>query len=109
MKCVKCGNQTKGNKIVCSSCINTDVATNYIDAHKCHSFKQMKDAIEGVCQNVFLCQPIKKALKNEMLFERGLGHIVCPYPSINLSYITYNDFSQKDLELLEMNYEECFN
>ena len=97
MNCIKCGNPTEGNKIICTSCIDTKSAIKYVSVHNCRSFMQMKDAPIGVCQNILLCTPIKKALKNESLFMQ-LGHVVCPYASANISYITYRDFSNEEVE-----------
>lgn len=65
----------------------------------------MKGEIKGVCQNVLFCAPIKKALKKESLIEPSIGHVICPYPYINLMYILYRTFSKEDLE---RNYSECF-
>lgn len=108
MKCVKCGNPTKGNKIICPNCINTDVASNYLRTHVCGSFTQVKGADEGICQHVFECMPIKLALKNEILFEKGIGHVICPHAGMNLGVITHKDFADKELDFLKMNYKECF-
>lgn len=107
MKCIKCRKVTKGNKIICNSCINTDVANRFATCQKCNSFFQMKGAANGICQNVLLCEVIKKALIGKSLFN-DIGHVVCPYSGVNISYITYNDFSEEQLEMLKRNYSECF-
>ena len=52
-----------------------------------------------------MCEPIKRALKNEPLMVPNLGHVVCPHASINLSRIIYGEFSEHELR----NYRECLD
>ncbi len=78
----------------------------FVHAHICQSFIQVKGDVEGVCKKFLLCTPIKKALKNELLIEPNLGHVVCPHASTNLAKIIYGEF---DEETLKMNYKECFD
>ena len=85
--------------------MNVDAYVKFLEAHICRSFMQKKGEMKGICQNVLLCEPIKKALKNEMLIAPSIGHVVCPYPRINLGYIVYRTFDKKDLE---RSYSECF-
>lgn len=107
MKCINCGKPTKGNKVVCPSCTNVESHTKYLTAHVCKSFIQIGNAPIGVCMNVFSCEPIKKALKNETLFTQ-LAHIICPRPSVNLSYMIQHEFSDDEMDVLKRNYKECF-
>jgi hypothetical protein len=51
-----------------------------------------------------MCEPIKRALKNEPLIVPNLGHVICPYASSNLSRIIYGEFSQEEIK---GNYKEC--
>lgn len=104
MKCVNCGSKTDGNRIVCRRCSGVDRPYNYMKIHKCGSFTQMKDSEKGVCNIFYLCQPIKKALKNEALIDPNLGHVICPYARINLKKIISGKLSE---ELLKQNYKEC--
>ncbi|MBU7045388.1 MAG: hypothetical protein HXS54_03040 [Theionarchaea archaeon] len=103
MKCINCGKDTDEGKVVCQGCLGVDRYDKFLRIHVCNSFIQMESEVEGVCQYVLLCAPIKKALESEALIVPFQGHIVCPYPGINLGYILYKKFSRENLE---KNYSE---
>ena len=107
MKCVKCGKQVKKNQIICTSCIDTDSANRNATFHECRSYGQQKGAANGICENVLLCEIIKKALINEPFFS-NLGHEICPQAGSNIAYMTYSNFSEEQLKQLTKNYPECF-
>ncbi|TFH06558.1 MAG: hypothetical protein E4H14_10585 [Candidatus Thorarchaeota archaeon] len=65
---------------------------------------QQEGEMDGVCRNLLLCEPLKRALKSEPLIVPGIGHVVCPYPGINLSMILNREYSE---EQLAKNYKEC--
>lgn len=108
MTCINCGKKTEEGKIVCESCMNVDRHIKYLEVHTCGSFVPMEGELEGICQNVLSCAPIKKALKNEPLIVPSLGHVVCPHARINLGFIVYRTFDGKELGRLKRNYSECF-
>jgi hypothetical protein len=51
-----------------------------------------------------MCDPIKRALKNEPLIVPNLGHVICPYAYVNLSRVINGEFTQEEIR---KNYKEC--
>jgi len=70
--------------------------------HTCQSFVQKIGEQEGACEFYLACEPIKRALKREALINRNLGHVICPYPEINLS--RYMEVAK---EQIKAKYPEC--
>lgn len=104
MRCLVCGEKTE-KKVLCKKHIrDTDSLALYVTGHTCHSFFQIKDGVPGMCQNHLLCEPIKRALKGEILIVPNLGHVVCPHPTINLADFVYGKIEEKDIK---QNYPEC--
>jgi hypothetical protein len=103
MKCLVCGEPTDKN-ILCRKHIGVDGCLESMTVHTCGSFRQKSDEIDGTCVNCLSCAPIKSALKHEIFVKHGLGHIICPYASINLAKIIYSDIKP---EQFKENYSEC--
>lgn len=103
MKCVSCGNKTRGNHLVCPKCSGIESHLQFLEAHKCGSFFQIEGEAQGTCRNALMCEPIKRALKNEPLIDPQIGHVFCPYASINLYRIIHSEFDKHELR----NYTEC--
>jgi hypothetical protein len=103
MKCVICGEKTD-ERILCSKHTGVDACLETMAIHTCGSFKQKAGEMEGTCENYLLCAPIKSALKHEMLVTHGLGHVICPRASTNLSKIIYSDTTE---DQIKNNYPEC--
>lgn len=85
MKCVNCGEKTDKNQIICAKCRGVDSCLHFLTAHVCGSFMQVENDVEGSCRWFLDCEPIKRALKSEALIDSHLGHVICPYASVNLS------------------------
>jgi len=90
-------------KLICPKCCEIDRYTQFIKAHTCWSFHQLENEYEGVCKNAIVCAPMKNALQSKPFIEPQLGHVICPYYSVNISFLTTNNFSK---DLLETNYSE---
>jgi len=103
MKCVNCGRKTEEGKLLCSKCIKIDYYTQFVASHTCNSFFQKEGEMEGVCQNAIVCEPMKNALQGQPLIVPQLGHVTCPHPSLNVSYLVHGRF---DRETLKRNYKE---
>lgn len=106
MKCVNCGETTKGSLITCPDCSNLDSLVKVLSSHVCGSFFQVENEVKGSCRNFYMCKPIKMALQNKPLIEPGIGHVVCPYPSINLGKIMHSEMSE---DMIKNNYSECMD
>jgi hypothetical protein len=102
MKCLICS-ENSGERILCRKHTGTDAPLRLLTAYSCNSFSQKKDAVNGICEHFLLCAPIKKALQGESLFN-NLGHVTCPYSSINLAQAIYSKFTQ---DQIRSNYPEC--
>jgi len=76
----------------------------YLTVHICQSFTQQSGEMEGVCQNRLLCEPIKRALNYQVLFNKSLGHVICPHAATNLSKTVYSEVSEEEIKA---NYPEC--
>jgi hypothetical protein len=106
MKCLICGAKTN-KKILCNKHMReTDSFALSLTNHTCGSFFQRKNDVIGICQNNLLCEPIKRALKGETLIAPNSGHVVCPYPTINLIKIVYRDLEENEIK---QNYPECLD
>ena len=102
MKCLICSEKSD-DRLLCSKHIGVDLPLRYLSAHTCHSFKQKEGKMKGFCDHYLLCAPIKKALQNEFIFN-NLGHLICPYASLNLSQAIYGKFTKEEIQ---NNYPEC--
>ena len=103
MKCVNCGLKAEEGKLLCTKCMTADYYTQFVKSHTCSSFTQKEGGIDGVCENAIVCEPMKKALQGLPLIVPQLGHVTCPYPSLNVSYLVYGIF---DRESIKRNYKE---
>jgi len=103
MKCLICGERTE-KKLLCPKHMGVDARLQYLTVHYCNSFKQKKGEPEGVCEFYLLCEPIKKALKHEILMSSNIGHIVCPHAEMNLNRAVYSEVSEEEIR---SNYPEC--
>ena len=103
MKCLICGEKTE-KMLLCPKHIGVDTRLQYLTIHNCSSFKQKEGEFGGMCQHYLSCAPIKKALKHEILMSSNIGHVVCPYASINLSKAVYSKVNKEEIG---PNYPEC--
>jgi len=105
MKCLICGEKTK-NKLLCEKHASLGDCLPYLTFHICRSFAQKKGEPEGVCEFHLLCEPIKRALKREVLIDRNIGHVICPHAQINLGKAIYLKVSEVEIK---NNYPECLD
>ena len=93
MKCVNCGGKAEEGKSLRPKCLG-------IENHTCGSFMQKTGEMDGVCQNAILCEPMKRALQGQSLIDPQLGRVICPYPSVNISFLRH---LKSDRKLRESN------
>lgn len=104
MKCVHCGSISQEGKLLCQKCMKeSEWYSQFVKSHTCNSFMPKEGGANVVCKNAISCQPMKKALQEQQLINSQMGHVVCPYPEMNISHLIYNKFSK---ETLERNYKE---
>ena len=103
MKCLICGEKTD-KRILCERHIGVDACLQTMTVHTCQSFAQKSGEQTGVCGNYLLCNPIKSSLKHEPFVTRGLGHIICPYATMNIRKIVNSEFTDDEIR---GNYREC--
>lgn len=103
MKCVNCGGKAEEGRLLCPKCLGIENYTQFVSSHVCGSFMQKTGEMDGVCQNAIVCEPMKRALQGQPLIDPQLGHVICPYPSINISYLRYQKF---DKDTLKIKYNE---
>jgi hypothetical protein len=47
---------------------------------------------------------MKRALNHEVLFNKSLGHVICPHAATNLSKAVYSEVSEEEIKA---NYPKC--
>lgn len=99
-----CGRKTD-RKILGNSHLGADIPTKCLTSFDCGSFAQKQGETKGICNNNLMCTPIKIALKGEPLFN-DIGHVVCKYPSLNVSYVMYRNLDENQIK---QNYPECLD
>jgi hypothetical protein len=102
MKSGNCGGGTEKGKLLCST-TSVKNSSAFSKVHTCQSFMQKEGETKGICEFATICAPMKKALQGKPLIDTQLGHVICPHPSVNISYLRYQKF---DKESLRHNYKE---
>ena len=71
----------------------------------CKDCGHLWEVPEGIMQQRYLlCEPIKRALKHEILMSGNIGHVICPHAAENLGKAIYSDVSEEEIR---SNYPEC--
>ena len=103
MKCVNCGEKGEEGKLLSPKYSEIENNTQFVSSYIYGSFMQKTGEMDGVSQNAIVCEPMKRALQGQSLIDPHLGHVTCPYPSVNISYLRYRTF---DKETIRPNYKE---